>query len=227
MRKIGLLQTGQLATAFYLEKLNSLYRHKGGSVCDLPIQIIETNFAQINRFLPDGHSQVRELLNPALRKASETGVTDLLVPNITLHEILDQMIGSFDFKLIHPIAIGIENLNLRQIRTVSVLGTRHTMQRNYIRGHFENAGIQIVDLSQSQISILDQLRLEVFAGKDRSEALEKILKLLSPSVDALVLACTELSVAAQHSQVRNVVDLVDVQIERTVEILQTSEMPEN
>lgn len=222
MIKVSLLKTGQFSTAFYLNKLQEMYRQNREVSEDLPIEILDTNFDLVNSFLPDGHTEITAILKPVFEKAAQAGVTHLLVPNITLHETLDQIIETIDLKLIHPIAIGIKNLQKLEAQTVSVLGTRHTMQRPYIRSHFENAGFQIMDLSQSQISVLDQLRLDVFAGKDRSESLEKILKLLSPSVDGLVLACTELSVAAQHTQVPNIVDLAVGQIEVAAELLKES-----
>jgi len=218
MIRIGLLQTGAFATAFYQRRICALYGEKFQINNDFLLELFPVNFDLINSYLPDGHDEIVEIIQPVLQMAGKSGITQMMVPNITLHEILDKMTGSFGFKWIHPITIGLENLKLRGAQRVSVLGTRHTMKRSYIRDHVEQAGMQVLDVTCQYIEVLDKLRLDVFAGRDRSEELEKILQDLSPSVDALVLACTELSLAAENTIVSNVVDLAKGQIKRAVEI---------
>ncbi len=219
MIQIGLLEAGLFTTAFYQGKLDAFYQKEFLTNANFPCELIPVNFDLINSFLPDGHEEIIKILQPVFKKADESGITHMLVPNITLHEVLDEMYGSFGFKWIHPVKIGMEYLKRAGSQSVSVLGTRHTMKRSYIRNYLDKAGMQVIDLSGQLIDTLDQLRLDVLAGNDRSKELEKILQDHSPAVDSLLLACTELSLAAENTNVFNVVDLAKGQMEKAIGIM--------
>ncbi len=64
--------------------------------------------------------------SPYLHYINSLKVRELLIPNITIHQAIDNLIitEKFNFKIIHPLDLLISHLKLNGVENVIILGTK-------------------------------------------------------------------------------------------------------
>ena len=212
MTKLGILGLGSYSTLFYINQLNRRYNEREGGYSTYPFTLINANFEKINPYLPNQFERIIKNIRPYLNDLEKNHVTDLLIPNITIHETLDQIIDQFSFGLVHPLDLLSDRLKRERVSAVCVLGTRYTMQGDYIPNYLLAKGIETMQLPNYLIATVDRLRNQVYQGKEPSEkVLTKIREICEQHVT--ILACTELSLVAQKLDLHQSVDLAKLQIE--------------
>lgn len=212
---IGLLLLGKQASQFYLETLKALWTNS--TAC--PVVTVDTEFERINANLPDKYAALKPLLGRMLEDLEESGSTIYLVPNITLHAALDRLDMSEETRtrIVHPIEAGLDALEDRGIKRITLAGTRHTMQSDQLSDYFIARNIKVDLPSPQDIQTLDEIRLNVFTNGFSAKEKEKMQSLLS-KYECVVLACTELSLLNTD---RQFIDLARLHIESALRLLQS------
>jgi aspartate racemase len=203
---LGLLYLAKDSSEFYLRKLVELGFHD--------VQVISTDFSLINAQLPMNFGFLEDLITPYLRQAEQLGITRLIVPNITLHETIDQLGTSHKFQLMHPVFMGIHALKKQAIDEVFLFGSLHTMKGNYVKDHFKASGINtLIPLAEDMLYV-DKIRRKVFDGTVKYSELEKYIELINTysHKSPIVLACTELSIIQPLAKRNDVFDLATIQM---------------
>lgn len=217
LQQIGLPTLGSGATWFYRKQLEQLYQATHGSTTACPLVEIEVDFARINALLPDKFTQLNPLLDKLFLDLDAAEVSLIVIPNITLHVAIDrlELPAALAQKLVHPIKLGIAALEDTGTQSITLAGTRHTMQSSLLRGYFERAGIRVMSPGQADMERLDQMRVAVFES-GVTKALEQELAGICQRYPDLVIACTELSMLYHNNAAT---DLARLQIERTIELV--------
>jgi aspartate racemase len=91
INKLGILGLGTSSTLHYVDELNKKFLQKFGGYSTCPFIMVNTNFNTINPFLPDQEIDLYKNLLPYLYFIEQISIKHLLVPNITIHEVLDKM----------------------------------------------------------------------------------------------------------------------------------------
>ena len=205
--QLGLLYLGEDSSEFYLRKLTEF-----GFI---DVQVIATNFPEINALLPTNFKLLKNLLTPYLQQVEREKITRLIVPNITLHETLDELVHSFKFKLSHPVLEGCRALKEKSVQEVFLFGSLHTMQGGYIKGHFETVDIKTLIPVQQDMLYIDRIRKKVFDGSIKDSEIEAYESLIYKyqQKSPVVIACTELSILQQSMKLSNVFDLAMLQMQ--------------
>ncbi|MFT6717083.1 MAG: aspartate racemase [Saprospiraceae bacterium] len=204
--QIGLLYLGKDSSEFYLRKLVKLGFHD--------VKVIATDFSAINTQLPKNFALLKDLVTPYLRQAEQKKITSLIVPNITLHETIDQLDGPFKFNFMHPVLKGAKALQKKAVAEVILFGSLHTMKGNYVKDHFKASDINTsIPLAQDMIYI-DKIRRKVFDGSIQYTEIEKYVELINTycQKSPVVLACTELSILHHSIKSSDVFDLATIQM---------------
>lgn len=212
---IGLIGLGANSTLHYLSEFNRYYHQAHGGYSTCPLTLMQVDFNTINPHLPDQFTALIPRMEKVLRTYLEHPAKRLVVPNITLHETLDQMDKDMidSVNLVHPVPLVVGALKKRACKQVLVLGTRYSMQSNYLRGALQKEGFTVVEASTSQIEKADLLRKAVYesgVAADVLLAFQTLLKSVDPET-VCVIACTELSMLAPVEQ-EGVLDMADLQI---------------
>lgn len=192
-KQIAMPVLGEQATDFYQAELNRLYGlNHDHQPC--PLLRVETVFERINACLPDNYAALAPLLNSLFEKLAESNAAVYLFPNITLHAAIDrlQLPDGERTRLVSPLQCAIAELSNSGIGTITLVGTRHTMQSDQLAGYFVKKGIEVCFPEADDIRDLDGLRLQVFA-EGYSASLKADMERLLAGYDKVVLACTELS----------------------------------
>jgi aspartate racemase len=208
---IGVLGLGEKSTQFYTNKLNEYYRSLYGGFSTCPYKMLNTDFNKINPFLPNEFDKFLPYLREQLLELNEMGVSQILIPNITLHIVLDQLElpSEVYVKIVHPIKKSIDLLKEEGISQVTIIGTRHTSVSKSFIDYFVKFEIEIVTMSDNHIKEIDALRIAVYE-QGCSPQLERKLFGITSQYNNPLLCCTELSMLNKGSFE---LDLVKTQLE--------------
>lgn len=208
--QLGFLYLGKDSSEFYLRKLTEFGFND--------VHVISTNFPEINAQLPTNYKLLKNLLTPYLQQVEQGKISRLLVPNITLHETLDELDYSFKFKLSHPVLEGCRALKKKGVQEVFLFGSLHTMEGGYIKDYFETDDIKTLIPIEQDMQFIDQIRKKVFDGSIKDSEIEAYESLISKYHQKLpvVIACTELSVLQESIKLSNVFDLAMLQIKSSL-----------
>ena len=219
MNNLGILGLGSKSTTYYIELLNLLYNKKYGGFSTCPFTMVNADFNDINTFLPNDFINIKKNILPYLHYISSLEISNLLIPNITIHQAIDDLINTekFNFKLIHPVDVLISHLKLNGIENVVILGTKYTMEGNYIQTKLRQNNIHLSKASDEVIYEIEKIRIEIY--NNNFEYKKNYLTEFAQSQPNLkvILACTELSVLANQNSL--FIDMATLQIQKAIENL--------
>ncbi len=206
--KLILLELGQQATDYYAQHLiNSCVPHRR----------INGDFERLNQYLPDQYDFLIPQVCTLLDRCASTD--SILIPNITLHEVLDDHCPPAyqSLPILHPLR-ELERMSFAAGGAVVILGSLHTMRGDYISSRLEDLSLSVVALSNSEQSEVDAYRRAIYNRQVSPIDARRFEELISQYLSAgltLVLACTELSLALRGEKFQsdpNLIDLAQLQL---------------
>ncbi|MEC5167415.1 aspartate racemase [Flavobacterium sp. PL11] len=215
MVRIVILGLGARSTLFYQEKLHQLYFQLKGNYGTFPFILNQLDFNLVNPFLPENIAIISPILQYELKKYDVTDVY-LLVPNITIHQILDRM--NFRLNIIHPFKLLIKELANRKERKIVLFGTKFTNNNNYLTYFIDEKLIE--NLITAEMLFLDELRKKVYAYLETEQDLMIFNTLISKYSKnyIVIIACTELSIINRNKST-NVIDLSWLQCVESLQLI--------
>ena len=217
MKNLVILGLGARSTLFYQQKLHEMYFKLKGDYSTFPFIVKQLDFNLINPHLPSNLEVVSPILERELKEYNVTGV-HLLVPNITIHEMLDTI--AFNLQIIHPYKLLVSTLANRQTKKVVFFGTKFTNHNSYIDSYVKNNSIHKLQIED--LLFLDDLRKKVYAYVETNQEILIFNNLIGKysKNHIVVIACTELSII-NRSNDENVIDLSKLQYKECLKLITT------
>ena len=204
--KLGLLGLGYLSTKFYRSELEKLSGFNKNS-----FKLYKTNFDEINNLLPNSSDKLKGIVSRNIDALLKLDVNTLIIPNITLHQTIDAL--KIDAKIVHPLVETVIKLKNGNYNEVALIGSIYTMQSDYIKLYFRENGITIKTPLEKEQTFIDNVRIQIYkqtANADLVADYNLIIKKYAQN-NAVVIACTELSLALQLSN-KKIFDMARIQI---------------
>lgn len=218
---LGILGLGSYSTLYFIQRLNEVYNLQNGAYSTFPFIMLNVDFDKINPYLPNQFEVLKPKVEKELEQLLELGIANIVVPNITVHETIDQLDEKLRSMIIHPLKLAEKKALSLAKQNVLILGTRYTMESDYVGSFFQQ--LEHIKLTESQLELIDSIRKKVYKTGDstilRDELLDCVNELIDESV-LVVISCTELSVLGIKNE--NWIDLLELQIE---EAMKTSCLP--
>ncbi|MBR9910925.1 MAG: hypothetical protein GYB33_11325 [Gammaproteobacteria bacterium] len=219
--QLGVLGLGSRSTLFYIEQLNAGYNRKFGGDSTCPLILLNSNFDEFNRNLPDKWLDLEPALKNWLQALAHLSVAQIIIPNITLHECYDRLQGDLaleSLNIIHPVSRTIEQLQQSGCDRIVLFGSHYSMQSPALTKQFTESGIAIIRPQPGDICAIDTLRQRVYCHKETAQELGVFDRLLThySELAPVVIACTELSVALSNSR-PDIFDMARVQIDQALQ----------
>jgi aspartate racemase len=97
--------------------------------------MVSVDFAEIDAILKEGRwKDAAELMTACAKKLETAGVDVVVICTNTLHKVAEEVQASISIPLLHIAdAVG-EAVRAQNLKTVALLGTRFTMQDDFIKG---------------------------------------------------------------------------------------------
>ena len=200
MKKIGLIGgVGPVSTVNYYLELNRLY-HNDFGVNEYPEIVIDSlSLNKVTTALADErYDIVCEILKKSADILRNAGAECVAICSNTPHIVLSQMVDELPLPIVSIVDANVQAVKNGGYKNVLVLGTLATMQSGMYQSVLAENGISSVTPSaEDQQTIADiifpNLENGIVDPDERLEILALVEKYVAyQSVDAVLLACTEL-----------------------------------
>ncbi len=207
MKTLGLLGgMSWESTTTYYQLINRRVRQVKGGLHSARCIVFSFDFAEIEQLQRAGKwDEAGALLEDAAGKLKLAGADAIVVCTNTMHMVSNGIEGATGLPLIHivdPTAAAIRKAGLK---TVGLLGTRFTMEKDFYKARLaEQHGLQVITPSDEDREIVHSIiYTELCNGiiKDESrEAYQRVIRNLAASgADSLILGCTEIGLLVDES----------------------------
>jgi len=217
-KTLAILGLGSQTTLHYISELNRMFNLKHGGYSTCPFILLNANFDAINSLLPNTSKELSRLTQVCIQDIEKLDTAHILVPNITLHETIDQL--SVKKNILHPIHLTASKIKVQQHAKVILMGSEYTMNSAYIRAIFSSKGIDIeIPTAEDRLQI-DVFRRQVYSKQETKAQIENYHNIIKKytAKNPVVLACTELSILKPKDN-NKLFDMVDIQITAAINTL--------
>lgn len=200
MRKIGLVGgTGPESTVMYYKELNTQVDQLTGNKAMPEIAIESVNFWKAWELVESGNfGGLADYISEKVECLKAAGAEVISLTAVTMHSMLDDITEKTGVTLVSiPKAVSIEAA-ARGYKKVGLLGTAVTMEQDYMKKDFIQAGIEVVTPNEQDREIVatrifEELERGIIKESTLDEMNEIIGKMqLEQGIEAVVLGCTEL-----------------------------------
>jgi len=208
-RLIGLVGgTGWLSTLEYYRLINQgINRALGGHEAARCV-LYSLNFGEIMRLktLDPEQAAVRELVVETARTVANAGAECVVLCANTLHWFAEEVAAAVPVPLIHVATATAEQVRAQGLRTVGLLGTLPTMERNFYTDRLGAAGITTLvpgadDRAFVDHAILHELVHEIFRDEVKVRFLEIMAELGRRGAEGVILGCTEIPLLIKPGEI--------------------------
>ncbi len=226
MKKIGLVGgTGPESTLMYYKELNTRIDRMtdGRAMPDVAIESV--NFRRAWEYVERGqYDLLADYLAEKVNSLTAGGAEIVSLTAGTMHIVLDKIRDKTKTELVSIPKAVCREAQKRGYRKIGLLGTIFTMEQDYMKTDFREAGIEIVipDKEDRKLiagRILEELENGIVKESTLKEFREIILKLRDrDGIEAVVLGCTELPMILNRDNCPvPCLDSVDIHINELIE----------
>ncbi len=200
MKTIGLVGgTGWVSTIEYYRLLNEeVGRRLGGHEAARCI-LDSLNFGDVMRAKEGDPEQakVRVMIVEAAKRLARAGVDGIMLCANTMHWFAEDVERAVPLPLIHIATATGEQVLANGLRSVGLLGTLPTMERDFYRKRLEAMGIEVLVPDEDgrrfvNRAIYEELVLANFRSETKATFLEIVRALRERGAQGIVLGCTEI-----------------------------------
>ena len=206
MKKFGLIGgTSWHSTVEYYATINQIINDTYGDNTNPPLRLVSLNQKQIHDYQrSDDWIGIAEMFKDAAFELRDIGVEGIALCANTPHKIFDQLHGLLDISIVHISDAFASSLSRSGFDTVGLVGTRFTMEENFITGRlFERHQVKTITPPASawkeiQDRIYNELSLGVFDDNVKNFFLEIIHSLAEQGAQSVILGCTEIPLLLKY-----------------------------
>lgn len=200
MKKIGLVGgTGPESTIMYYKELNS----RIDKITDgkhMPEIIIESvDFRKSWDYVSSGeYYLLKEYLSEKVHSLEKAGAEVISLTAVTMHIVFEELVNDTGVSLISIPKAVCKEVENKGYKKILLLGTIFTMEQDYMKNDFKDAGIEVVipdenDRNLVAKRIFEELELGIVKESTLKEFQSIIDKMRDQyGIEAVVLGCTEL-----------------------------------
>ncbi|SFZ91728.1 aspartate racemase [Flaviramulus basaltis] len=208
MQTIGLIGgiTPQ-STIMYYEVLNNLASEHFGEDHSCKVIINSVDFAEISKLQKEDKWDLLDIIMANAGKSLElAGAKCILICANTMHLSINAVKEAVNIPVIHIAEVTAEKILEKKLKTVALLGTKYTMEKDFYIKVLEAFGIKaIVPNLEDRNIINDVIYKELSKGvlNDASKQiyLQIIEKLIANGAEGVILGCTEIPLLIKQKDV--------------------------
>lgn len=199
MKTIGLLGgMSWESTVTYYQVINTTVKNLLGGLHSAKILLYSVDFSEFEERMSKGDwAGNGEALSDAARRLENAGADFLLICTNSMHKLYDTVQSSVQVPVLHIGDVTAETLQNNKITSVGLLGTKYTMEQDFLRGRLEERGLTVTvpgTAARERINaiIFNELCLGKIEAESKKFYLEVLDKLAQEGCDAVILGCTEI-----------------------------------
>jgi aspartate racemase len=207
MKTIGMIGgTSWVSTVDYYRYINELVNEKLGGLNYARIYLHSVNFEE---FRPQGTAEdwirVGKMLSGIAQNLEKAGAECMMLCANTPHKVADEVASSISIPLIHIGEATAGEASRRGYKNVLLLGTRFTMEDDFISSKFHAKNLNTVipsdrDRAFVHRTIFNELGKGIFKEETKNGYIDIIQKMKAAGADAVAFACTEIPMLIKESE---------------------------
>lgn len=209
MRVLGLLGGMSWESSIEYERvINQQIRAVLGGVASADLIIRSFNFADIERLQAADHwAEAGALLGRAARALEDSGAEAIVLCTNTMHTVSETIEQHITVPLLHIADSTGRAVASRGISTVGLLGTRYTMEQDFLtRRLTDEFSLTVVvpndrDRTTVHDIIYDELVRGIIRPESRDAYLDVISRLVADGASGIIAGCTEIELLVQESDI--------------------------
>ena len=227
MKKIGLIGgTGPESTLMYYKQLNARI-DKLTNEKEMPeIAIESVNFRKIWSFVESGdYAKLAESFLSKIISLQQSGAEVITLTAVTMHIVFDELVRKTNIPLVSIPQAVCEKALAASYRKVLLLGTIFTMEQDFMKSPFQQAGIEVIIPQQEErLLIAKRIFTELELGIVRDSTLAEFQNIIErikneEGAEAVALGCTELPLLLNNdNSPLPVLDSVEIHIGKLIEL---------
>ena len=208
METIGLIGgiTPQ-STIMYYEVLNRLASEHFGENHSCKVIINSVNFAEISNLQKENRwDKLGGIMADAGKSLELAGAKCILICANTMHLTIDAVREAVDIPVIHIAEATAEKIIEKKLKTVALLGTKYTMEKDFYIEVLRSFGIKTIvpnleNRNAVHRIIYDELSKGILNDASKQIYLQIIEKLIENGAEGVILGCTEIPLLINQSDV--------------------------
>ncbi|KAF2689531.1 aspartate racemase [Lentithecium fluviatile CBS 122367] len=207
MKKLGLLGgMSWESTVTYYQEINRRVREVKGGLHSAPCIVFSVDFAEIEKLQHTGEwPKAGLLLDQAAASLKLAGAEAIVLCTNTMHFVSGGIEQASQLPLIHICDPTAERILKAGYKTVGLLGTRFTMEKDFYISRLEKFGLGvIVPEKEARTAVHDIIYNELCNGivnETSRHTYQKVIAGLSKAgAECIILGCTEIGMLIDHGE---------------------------
>jgi aspartate racemase len=208
MKILGLIGgTSWVSTMDYYKMINEGVNKKLGGSEFARFIIYSLNYGDIRRNNDSNNWDANlQLISEAAAILENGGVKGIVLCANTMHLLADRLQEKINIPIIHIATATAAAIKRKALKKVALLGTRFTMEGDFIKGKFTEQEIETIipcddDRAFIHYTIFEELGANVFKNETRQRYISIINKLVAEGAEGIILGCTEIPLLIKQEDV--------------------------
>jgi aspartate racemase len=200
MRKLGLIGgMSWAATEQYYRQINRGLQKRVGSNCSAPLLMESLNNCDLSRLTSDDQwAHAADVLAASAKRLETAGASAIMISANSMYRVADTVQAAIGVPLINIIDETGEKLRADGVKSVAIIGTRNVMAERWYRQRLVSNGVTLSPFDPKHVEAIDNIIYDELMQGKVTEASRRIMKgfitdIAKHGVDAIVLACTEMT----------------------------------
>ena len=197
------------STLVYYRIINQVVRETLGGLHSARIEMHSFDFAEIAALQDNGDwDEITKLIIAAARSLETIGVDLLVICTNTMHKVAGIVQKDVNVPLLHIADAAAEEIKVRGLKKVGLLGTRATMEEDFYTGKLaDKHGLEVITPNERERELIENViygelcrgQLNVFS---REDLVGIIQNLAAEGAEGIILGCTEIHLIVDQQDVR-------------------------
>lgn len=192
------------STITYYRLINEFSQSHHNSLSRAKILISSVDFDEIENYQHNNEWQkAGELLNKEAKRLEMAGAKIIALCTNTMHKVANDLQKDLKAKFIHIAHSSLDELRLNNIKDILLLGTKYTMQEDFYKNELK--GINVITPNDKDMNTINDIIFnELCKDLIMQSSKEKFINIINKhKVQAILLACTEISLLINESDFDN------------------------
>jgi len=226
MKTIGLLGgMSWESTVGYYRAINEGVKNNLGGLHSAKIAMYSVDFDQIEKLQHKGDwGGTARILSEAAQCVESAGADFLLICTNTMHKVAPEIEKAIKIPVLHIADATAEVLLHKGIKTVGLLGTAFTMEKDFYKGRLsEKYGLNVLVPNKEDRQIVHKIIYqELCLGKIQADSKAEYLRIIdllaNKGAEAVILGCTEIGMLVNQNDTKvKLFDTTAIHAEKAVE----------
>ena len=205
MKTIGLIGGMSWESSdLYYQLINKQVAETQGGLHSAKIILYSVNFHEIEKLQSEGNwSESAKILSGIALKLESIGADVIGLCTNTMHLVADHIQNSITVPFLHIAEAVAEKINAEHKKTVLLLGTTFTMQKEFYKEKLLKHGIDVVvpEIAHQEI-INSVIYTELCKGKVLQSSKDQYIEIINANIkrgiEGVILGCTEIGMLIEN-----------------------------